>query len=68
MSFFDVKGTQNKMPFGKKQVRGFIITLVIFLICMVIPMEGVGANGNLILLCPSRVLALWEWKPLLSIP
>lgn len=49
MHFFDVKGEFNGMPFGKKQVRGLIITLVIFLICMVIPMEGVGEHSNLVL-------------------
>ncbi len=49
MSFFDIKGESNGMPFGKKQIRGLIITVAIFLICLIVPMNDVGDKGNLIL-------------------
>jgi len=50
MSIIDIKGEQNGMPFDKKRITGLIITVAIFLICLVIPMKGVEAsNANLIL-------------------
>lgn len=50
MRVFDVKGEENGMPFGKKQIRGLIITVAVFLLCLVIPMHGVeDPHANLVL-------------------
>ena len=32
MKIIDIKGEENGMPFGKKQVRGLIISVAVFLL------------------------------------
>lgn len=50
MKIVDIKGEENGMPFGKKQVRGLIITVAVFLLCLLVPMKGVeDPNANLVL-------------------
>lgn len=52
MKFFDMEGLQTGKPFQKKEILGFAITLAVFLICMVVPLDGVtgdGTNANLVL-------------------
>lgn len=50
MKIVDIKGEENGMPFGKKQIRGLIITVVVFLLCLVVPMQSVeDPHANLIL-------------------
>ena len=52
MKIFDMEGIQTGKPFKKKEIIGFFVTLAIFVICMIVPLNGVtgdGTNVNLVL-------------------
>lgn len=50
MKIIDIKGEENGMPFGKKQVRGLIISVAVFLLCLLIPMHGIeDPHANMVL-------------------
>lgn len=67
MKIMDIRGEENGMPFGKKQIRGLIITVVVFLLCLIIPMNGVENSHASIVLATVMFVVVAQVTGFLSI-